>query len=112
DIIRGAYNFGDFISGLQSNGQLYPGVNFNVVTHSHGGNVLKLAYAFGLASQPINHLINLGTPENWDFPRLYYPYGNIGSYCLISSYFDPVQFAGSSPYQVGNYGWDLTEIGV
>lgn len=95
-IYNGGYALASYINGLQ----LSPQDNLDVVAHSHGGNVVKIASYF--ISHPIRHLINLGTPINYDLPLLY---GNmVYHYCQVSSYTDYVQFGGSSPYQIAIYG--------
>ena len=68
------------------------------MAHSHGGNVVKVASR--LISHTIDNLVNLGTPQNFDLPAI-----NrlaVKNYCNVSSFFDPVQFLGSSPEQIGN----------
>src|SRR5262249_13201745 len=82
-----------------------PGENLNIVAHSHGGNVVKIATFLGL-SHPINNLVNLGTPQNFDLPPI--NTSQVINYCQVSSIADFTQFIGASPYQVGN--WVADEI--
>jgi peptidase inhibitor family I36 len=89
-IVAGGFDLANFISVL-------PPGDVNVVTHSHGGNVA--IWATYLMNRPIRHLINLGTPINFDLWRYL---GGAGAYrhCQISSDSDWTQFFGSSPGQV------------
>src|SRR5919197_2175921 len=95
-ISNGAFAFANFINALG----VPPWDHLNVVAHSHGGNVVLWGSWF--LSRPMTHVINLGTPVNWDLPGL----GGYGAYshCQVSSYSDWVQFVGASPYQVAQYG--------
>lgn len=78
----------------------------NFVAHSHGGNVLIASMAY--LNRPVKHLIELGTPVNWDLPR--YSVGFGAQYrCTASSWVDDVQFSGASPYQVAGYFIFLSE---
>ena len=63
-IYIGSGGLADFINSLQ----FTPGAKLNVVAHSHGGNVVKVASYF--ISHPITNLVNLGTPQNWDLPGM------------------------------------------
>jgi hypothetical protein len=93
-IFNGGFVLASFLNGVG-------GDNLNLIAHSHGGNVVKIASYF--LSRPFRHLIHLGTPVNWDL----YPLGGPGAYsfCQVSSYLDYVQVGGSSPFQVGMFGY-------
>ncbi|HZQ52831.1 MAG TPA: hypothetical protein VFB14_11580 [Bryobacteraceae bacterium] len=80
----------------------------SIVAHSHGGNVVKIA-SYSI-SHRIDYLVNLGTPQNWDLPEI--NLAAVGNYCQVSSLIDYVQFAGSSPVQIGAYGYAQTEAGI
>jgi hypothetical protein len=77
----------------------------NVIAHSHGGNVA--IWATHSMKRPVRHLINLGTPVNYDLSR---GLGAHGAYsrCQISSSSDWTQFWGASPIQV--YGFIDNEV--
>lgn len=93
-ILNGALEFANCINSL-------PPGEVNVITHSHGGNVAILGS--WLLNRPIAHLINLGTPVNWDM-RFHTSYpGNTVSFCTASAWSDWVQFVGASPFQVGQF---------
>lgn len=96
DIDSGGYQLANFLVSI-------PG-DVNVITHSHGGNVA--IWSTYLMNRPLRHLINLGTPINWDLPG---HLGGGGAYsrCQISSSADWVQFAGASPYQIGNFAYSI-----
>jgi len=85
-----------------------PGETLNIVAHSHGGNVVKMA-TYNI-NHAITNVVNLGTPQNWDLPGIAWP--KVGNYCQVSSFTDPIQFSGSSPGQVGNYLYDEYEVAV
>lgn len=102
-IYDGGYALAGFINSLQLSAQ----DNLDVVAHSHGGNVVKIASYF--IAHPIRHLINLGTPINYDLPLL--ASNAAFHYCQVSSYTDYVQFSGSSPVQVGFYAYFEYEVG-
>lgn len=97
DIVGGRYPLANFLSSL-------PPAQTNLVAHSHGGNVAIMATY--LENRRLQHLINLGTPINWDLPGLL---GGAGAYsrCQISSTADWVQFMGASPYQIANFIYDI-----
>jgi hypothetical protein len=86
-----------------------PGENLNIVAHSHGGNVVKIATQSGLA-HPINNLVNLGTPQNFDLPGI--NTSQVVNYCQVSSLGDFVQFIGASPLQVASYSFDEVEVSL
>lgn len=98
-ILDAATKLADFINS-------YPfalGERLNIVAHSHGGNVVKLA------SWSLNHLVDtfvtLGTPVNWDLELMS---GGMrmaegGNYCAVSSNDDRIQIIGASPLQ--SYGY-------
>lgn len=97
-IYDGGLELGSFIAAL-------PEGDVQVIAHSHGGNVAIVATFW--ANRQIKHLINLGTPVNWDVDRYV---GGAGTYsrCLISSWDDWTQFYGSSPGQVAAYVINIT----
>jgi pimeloyl-ACP methyl ester carboxylesterase len=97
-IFDGAVGLANFLDAYP----LDPNDNLNIVTHSHGGNVALIA--LWLTSKSVRHLVNLGTPINWDFGGLRFTPGTY-SRCQVSSVVDWVQFVGSSPLQVGEYGY-------
>jgi hypothetical protein len=84
---------------------LPPG-DVNIISHSHGGNVVLLSQAW--SSRPIRRYIQLATPVNWDFGDWRYAlaYGVAGR-CQVSSTADWMQFWGASPYQVGNFIYNV-----
>lgn len=108
-IVAGGYDLANFLNAL-------PPGDVNVITHSHGGNVA--IWATYWMHRPIRHLINLGTPINWDLWRWL---GGHGAYsrCQISSNSDWTQFWGSAPGQVyafidndfwaARYAWEAGE---
>ena len=98
DIVSGA----DGLVNLINSHSFAPGESLNIVAHSHGGNVVKLA-TYGI-NHAISNLVNLGTPQNWDLPGI--AWADVGNYCQVSSFTDPIQVSGSSPYQVYNFGQD------
>jgi hypothetical protein len=89
-IVAGGFDLANFLNVL-------PPGDVNVITHSHGGNVA--IWATYWMQRPIRHLINLGTPINYDLWRWLGGYGAY-SHCQISSSSDWTQFWGSSPGQV------------
>ena len=89
-IVAGGFDLANFLNAL-------PPGDVNVITHSHGGNVA--IWATYWMHRPIRHLINLGTPINWDLWRYLGGYG-ASSHCQISSSSDWTQFFGASPGQV------------
>lgn len=91
-IWNGASQLGGVINAL--------GGEVEVVTHSHGGNVAVLATSF-YTNRPVQRLINLATPVNFDIRYLSTP--NVWHMCTASSYFDTVQFIGASPVQVNAF---------
>jgi hypothetical protein len=94
-IINGGHDLANFINGL-------PPGDINLISHSHGGNVVLMSQAW--SSRPIRRYIQLAAPVNWDFGDWRYALGyNVAGRCQASSKADWVQFFGSSPYQVGNF---------
>ncbi len=71
---------------------ILPAGDVNLIAHSHGGNVVMRATQ--LSGRPIRHLINLGTPVNFDLNR--YLGSPVYSSCLVSSTSDQTQFDGAS----------------
>ena len=97
-IFGGGGDFQNFINGLN----LDPAIPLSIVAHSHGGNVVKLA-SYGI-NRPINYLVNLGTPQNWDLPDIN-PF-ILYNYCQVSSFEDYVQFFGAGLYQIDSWSYD------
>ena len=73
-----------------------PGERLNIVAFSDGGNVVKVA-SRGI-NRRIDHLVTLGTPQNFDLPGI--DTSAVDNYCNVSSLADPIQFAGASPGQI------------
>jgi hypothetical protein len=96
DINSGGYQLANVLTSISG--------DVNVIAHSHGGNVA--IWSTYLMNRPLRHLINLGTPINWDLPGYL---ANAGAYsrCQISSSADWVQFVGASPYQIANFVYDV-----
>ena len=96
-IIDGGFRLADFIN----NYIFQDGEKLNIVAHSHGGNIVKVASNAGLNRQ-IDNLVNLGTPQNQDLDRLGFStnINIVGNYCNVSSLADPIQFVGASPRQI------------
>ncbi len=104
DIYNGGSALANFINSLN----IPPSQPLSIVAHSHGGNVVKIA-SYSI-SHRIDYLVDLGTPQNWDLPEI--NLAAVGSYCQVSSLVDYVQFAGSSPGQIGAYGYAQGEAGI
>src|SRR6266567_8697365 len=66
------------------------GEPLNIVAHSHGGNVVKIATYF--LNRNIDNLVNLGTPENFDLPDI--NSRAVNNYCSVSSVTDLIQVSG------------------
>jgi len=90
-IYNGGFDLANFLNGAG-------GDNLNVISHSHGGNVTLIAMWY--LNRPVSHLINLGTPINWDLWPARVASGSAWVNCQVSSYADWVQVSGSSPLQV------------
>lgn len=99
-IFQGAQKFADLLAGL-------PAVDVNIISHSHGGNVVLLSQYYR-PFPPIRRLIQLATPVNWDFGnwRLALDYGVAGR-CQVSSTADWVQFHGASPTQIIGFYYNI-----
>jgi hypothetical protein len=67
-----------------------PGEKLNIVSHSHGGNVVAEATQEGL-SHKIDHLVTLGVPVRADYS---FDESAIGQHLNVFSYHDNVQRAG------------------
>lgn len=94
-IISGGFDLANFLNNL-------PPGDVNLISHSHGGNVVLMSQAW--SRRPIRRYIQLATPVNWDFGYWRYALGyNTAGRCQASSTADWKQFFGSSPYQVGNF---------
>lgn len=106
DIFNGASDFANFVNNLN----IPASQTLSVVAHSHGGNVVKIA-SWNI-SHPINYLVNLGTPVNWDLYEFNWVPGNTKNFCQVSSLADEVQFFGSSPLQqINPYLGDEADAG-
>jgi hypothetical protein len=92
-IQNGAVALGGAINALPP-GDVY------LVTHSHGGNVALGATQF-YTNRPVQRIINLATPVNFDIRYSNAPWAS--HMCTASSWDDWVQFFGASPYQVYNF---------
>lgn len=95
-IVDGGFALANFLNDL-------PAGDVNLISHSHGGNVVLMSQAW--ASRSMRRYIQLGTPVNWDFGNWRYAiaYDMVDGRCQVSSKADWKQFFGSSPYQVGNF---------
>jgi hypothetical protein len=94
------YDAGFGLANFINSHSFAPGEGLNIVAHSHGGNVVKIATTLGL-SHAINNLVNLGTPQNFDLPSI--NTSQVVNYCQVSSIADFKQFFGASPLQVDLY---------
>jgi hypothetical protein len=94
-IVDGGFALANFLHNL-------PPGDVNLISHSHGGNVVLMSQAW--STRAIRRYIQLATPVNWDFGDWRYAlnYGIAGR-CQASSSADWKQFFGASPYQVGNF---------
>jgi hypothetical protein len=113
---------GIFAGGARLAGQLsaLPPGDVNVILHSHGGNVLLVASY--LMSRPLDHVITLGTPVNYDF-NFFNMRGfgvSVNSRCQVSTSAGDLdfQFLGASPWQLYfffanayNAGVDIVNFG-
>lgn len=104
DIYNGASDLIDFIN-------TYPfkeGEKLNIVAHSHGGNLVKIASWY--LNRRIDNLVTLGTPVNYDLlgqiGDKFYTLrpGEVANYCNVSSLTDNIQFAGAGVDQIINTG--------
>jgi hypothetical protein len=94
-IINGGFALANYLASL-------PPGDVNLISHSHGGNVVLMSQAW--STRPIRRYIQLGTPINWDFGQWRYALNyDVEGRCQASSTADWKQFFGSSPYQVGNF---------
>lgn len=91
------YDAGFALANFINSHSFSEGEGLNIVAHSHGGNVVKIATTLGL-SHPINNLVNLGTPQNFDLPFI--NTSAVINYCQVSSLADFTQVFGASPLQV------------
>lgn len=98
DILDGAEPMAKTLNQLGSG-------DLNVITHSHGGNVVIGATYQQIWSRTLRRLINLGTPINWDLAGV--TAVPVGGRCQISSTADWVQFIGASPYQIANFAYAI-----
>jgi hypothetical protein len=98
-IIIAGGRLADFIN----NYKFKEGEKLNIVAHSHGGNVVKVATSIGL-NRPIDNLVTLGTPQNQDLDDLGFATNPLAmkNYCNVSSLVDPIQFLGASLGQIIN----------
>jgi len=98
------------LAAIINNHSFQSGERLNIVTHSHGGNVAKLATSF-IITHGIDNLITLGAPQNWDITGQIQTgaFGTwntwiVGNYCQVASFTDIAEWAGSSPTQIWNTG--------
>jgi hypothetical protein len=98
-IYSGAQELANFLHSL-------PPGDVNLIAHSHGGNVVLLSQIW--STRPIRRYITMATPVNWDWYewRFALNYGIAGR-CQASSEADFVQLWGASPYQVGNFVYNV-----
>lgn len=98
-IVNGAHDLAVFLNSL-------PPGDVNLIAHSHGGNVVLLSQMW--STRPIRRYITMATPVNWDWWdwRFALDYGVEGR-CQASSTADWVQLWGASPYQVGNFVYNV-----
>ena len=103
-IVNGGQELANFINSL-------PAGDVNLISHSHGGNVVLISQAFGI--RPVRRYIQLATPVNWDFwPwRWAIAYGQVAWRCQVSANNDWIQFSGSSPFQQLQFYWELYDAG-
>jgi len=98
-IFSGAQDLAAFLQSL-------PPGDVNLIAHSHGGNVVLLSQIW--SSRPIRRYITMATPVNWDFGNWRYALGyTVAGRCQASSTADWVQLWGASPYQVGNFVYNV-----
>ena len=98
-IVNGGQDLANFLNSL-------PPGDVNVISHSHGGNVVLMSQAW--SSRPIRRYIQLATPVNWDFGGWRYALGyGVAGRCQASSSADWKQFFGSSPYQQANFYYSI-----
>jgi hypothetical protein len=104
-IVNGGHDLAQFINGL-------PPGDVNLISHSHGGNVVLMSQAFGI--RPVRRYIQLATPVNWDFNlwRWAMAYGQVAYRCQVSAENDWIQFGGASPFQIFQFGWELYQAGT
>ena len=88
-IVRVVWDLANFLNAL-------PGTSND---HTQPGGNVAMPACRNWMHRPIRHLINLGTPINYDLWRYLGGYGAY-SHCQISSSSDWTQFWGSSPGQV------------
>ncbi len=93
-ILKGGLKLADFLN----NYKFAEGEKLNIVAHSHGGNIVKVASL--LMNRQIDNLVTLGTPQNTDLFAINY-HRAAKNHCSVSSLVDYKQFYGSSPTQVG-----------
>ena len=79
------------------------GEKLNIVAHSHGGNIVKVASL--LINHEIDNLVTLGTPQNSDLGVIINGHKAAKNHCNVSSLVDYKQFYGSSPTQVAATGY-------
>lgn len=99
-IFQGGQELANFINNL-------PAGDVNLISHSHGGNVVLIAQFFGI--RPVRRYIQLAVPVNWDFWDWRYAiaYGQVVWRCQVSATRDWIQFFGASPSQVNQFAWEI-----
>jgi hypothetical protein len=97
-IIKGGQKLADFIN----NYTFAEGEKLNIVAHSHGGNIVKVASL--LINRQVDNLVTLGTPQNTDLAPINF-HRAAKNHCNVSSLVDYKQFYGASPLQVYMTGY-------
>lgn len=91
-ILYGGFQLANYLASL-------PPGEVNIISHSHGGNVVLMSRYWGSTRQ-VRRYIQLATPVNWDFGSWRYAGPNVQGRCQASSNTDWVQFFGASPGQI------------
>lgn len=91
------HKWGKILADLINGYEFEDGEELNIVAHSHGGNVVKVALNQGL-NRVVNNLVTLGTPQNYDL--VLSRQSEVRNHCNVYSTADPAQFFGASLYQV------------
>jgi hypothetical protein len=97
-IFSGAQQLANFLDSL-------PPGDVNLIAHSHGGNVVLLSQIW--STRPIRRYITMATPVNWDWYGWRFAQNAVAGRCQASSTADWVQLWGASPYQVGNFVYNV-----
>lgn len=95
----GAYQLANYLASL-------PAGEVNIVSHSHGGNVVLASQYW--SGRQIRRYIQLATPVNFDFGGWRYALGYTAvGRCQVSSASDWIQFAGASDYQIFSWAFAM-----